>query len=118
MRFIGIDLTDPYARRPRSADVAIIDGQGACHFVAVPAPRVGGSVAGWLAPVGATPTSGDVLVIDGPLGLANVGEPMRDCERLLGAPGKTPDALPVAGPRRQETGPQDYGLGDARSGGC
>lgn len=36
-----------------------------------------------------------VVAIDGPQGLAKNGAKLRECERLLGAPGKTPDHLPV-----------------------
>jgi hypothetical protein len=32
MRFIGLDLTDPYAREPRRIDVAVVDEQGNCDF--------------------------------------------------------------------------------------
>src|SRR5438132_14270224 len=42
---------------------------------------------------------GDVLIIDGPLGLAAPGCRLRECERILATAGKTPDALPAPGSR-------------------
>jgi hypothetical protein len=99
VRFIGIDLTDPYAKRRRDVDVAILDAAGICEFCTVPPASTSTDVATWSSALDLRPSSGDVLVIDGPLALAAPGATMRDCERLLGAPGKTPDHLPIPGSR-------------------
>ena len=79
-------------------DVAVLDASGRCSFASLPA--VGAiDVAGWLRDVTSGPRSGDVLVVDGPLGLGEPGAAMRGCERLLAAAGKTPGRLPVPGSR-------------------
>jgi hypothetical protein len=98
MAFLGLDLTDPYAARPRPVDVAVVDRAGRCVLERLP----GGAaldVGAWLAPVTTGPGSGDLLVIDGPLALGSPGATMRTCERLLAAPGKTPGELPRPGSR-------------------
>jgi hypothetical protein len=95
-RFFGLDLTDPYSSKPREVDVAIVHDTGRCEFTVLPAFSPANKASSWLAPITKGPASGDVLVIDGPLGLSNPGDAMRDCERRLGTPGKTPDDLPVA----------------------
>ena len=97
MRFIGLDLTDPYARRPRCIDVALVDEQGNCEFSTLPGTMTGVSGSAFLEPISARPNSGDVLIIDGPLGLAEAGKGLRQCERTLATPGKTPDVLPTPG---------------------
>jgi predicted nuclease with RNAse H fold len=97
MRFIGLDLTDPYAREPRRIDVAVVDEQGNCHFSTLPGAMTGTSGSGFLEPISAGPNSGDVLIIDGPLGLAEAGAGLRQCERILRTAGKTPDVLPTPG---------------------
>jgi len=94
MRFIGLDLTDPWARRPRDVDVALVDERGNCEFAVLPGDdvrRALGRMSG--------PRNGDVLIIDGPLGLAAPGSRLRECERVLATAGKTPDVLPVPGTR-------------------
>ena len=53
-----------------------------------------------LAQVPVGPSERMVVAIDGPQGLAAVGNTMRDCERMLGTPGHTPSTLPPA----EETG--------------
>lgn len=97
MHSIGPDLTDPYAACPRDVDVAVVDEGGRCHFAALPAFTQGTDVGEWLSSLTSGPASGDVLVIDGPLGLAAAGETMRLCERALGAPRKIPDVAPSPG---------------------
>ncbi|MCP3137063.1 DUF429 domain-containing protein [Pyxidicoccus xibeiensis] len=100
MRFVGWDLTDPYSRQCRAVDVAQVDARGRVRFSELrwPAPsRDGGFDPGVLAaafPVGTQ----DVLVVDGPHALARTGATVRESERLLRAPGRTPDVLPVPGP--------------------
>lgn len=98
-QFIGLDLTDAYARTPRPVDVAIVQLNGDCAFTELPPFNTGLSVAEWLSPVSKGTGEGDLLILDGPLGLASSGNSMRDCERTLGAAGKTPDELPIAGSR-------------------
>ena len=98
MRWIGLDLTDPYAKRPRAVDVAVVEDSGKCSFTTLPAVPQAGSAA-WLSSITKGPASGDVLIIDGPLGLAAAGRSLRQCERLLGAAGKTPDSPPTPGSR-------------------
>jgi hypothetical protein len=95
MRFIGLDLTDPYAKQPRGVDVALVDERGACEFGALP----GDDVRRALARMSSASRMGEVLIIDGPLGLAAPGHRLRECERMLATAGKTPDALPAPGSR-------------------
>jgi Protein of unknown function (DUF429) len=94
MRFVGLDLTDPYARQPRKADVALVDERGRCEFTALPGEDVRRAL-GRIA----TSARGDVLIIDGPLALAAPGARLRECERMLATAGKTPDVLPAPGSR-------------------
>ncbi len=94
MRFIGLDLTDPWARRPRDVDVALVDERGNCEFAALPGDDVRGALGRM-----SGPRNGDVLIIDGPLGLAAPGSRLRECERVLATAGKTPDVLPLPGTR-------------------
>lgn len=98
MAYIGLDLTDPHARKPRPVDVAIVDMAGNCVFERLPA-LPGSDTAAWLAPITHGPNAGDVLIVDGPLALASLGNSLRNCERVLGTPGKTPDSVPRAGTR-------------------
>jgi hypothetical protein len=95
MRFIGVDLTDPYARQPREVDVALVDERGHCEFATLP----GNDVRHALERMSSASRSGDVLIIDGPLGLATPGARLRESERALATAGKTPDVLPVPGRR-------------------
>jgi len=95
MRFIGLDLTDPYAKQARRVDVALVDERGHCEFAALP----GHDVRRALARMPAGSRKGDILIIDGPLALASPGCRLRECERILATAGKTPDVLPVPGSR-------------------
>ena len=83
MRFIGLDLTDPYAKRPRPVDVAVLDVQLRCEFLRIPWSALSdGALSGLeLDQVAGGPLSGNVLVIDGPLALATTGRSTRECER-------------------------------------
>ncbi len=100
MRFLGLDLTDPFSRHPRPVDVAEVDARGLVRFSEVSWPSV--QPGGWLSgealcaafPVGPE----DVCVVDGPHALARPGARVREAERLLRAPGRTPDVLPEPGP--------------------
>jgi hypothetical protein len=108
MKFVGIDLTSAFSTSPRAIDVAVLDDRlNACFFaVAWPdAEFVIGRDASFLTqsllaqiPIG--PGERMVIAIDGPQGLATVGNTMRACERTLGTPGRTPSTLPPA----EETG--------------
>ena len=96
---MGWDLTDPYSRACRPVDAAEVDTRGRVRFSELrwPAPsRDGGFDPVGLAaafPVGAE----DVLVVDGPQALARPGASVREAERLLHTPGRTPDVLPEPG---------------------
>jgi hypothetical protein len=98
-RFVGWDLTDPFSRAARPVDEAVVDAKGRVSFGLRDWPRATarhGLDPAALAeafPIGAT----DVVVVDGPQALANPGLTMRDAERRMRAPGRTPDTLPVPG---------------------
>jgi hypothetical protein len=91
--YIGLDLTDPYAKKTRPCDLAILDGDLQCTFAQwdykadgsgiVPGRAIGRSF---------------IMAVDGPQGLA--GSPdatVRESERLVAAPGRTPYNYPEAG---------------------
>lgn len=101
MRFVGVDLTSAFARRPRPIDVAILDDGLHVTFSSMtwpsPADVTGRNVKALQAMLAAgVPGSHEDVVwaIDGPQGLALSGRPMRSCERQLGTPGRTPHVLP------------------------
>ncbi|ABF86164.1 hypothetical protein MXAN_0020 [Myxococcus xanthus DK 1622] len=99
MRFLGWDLTDPYARIPRPVDVAEVDARGQVRFSElrwpVPSKALGFTPELLRASFPLNPE--DVLVIDGPQALARPGASVREAERCLRAPGRTPDVLPEPG---------------------
>jgi len=91
--YVGLDLTDPYAQRRRPCDLAILGPELDCTFDKwnykvdgsgiVPARALGRSF---------------ILAIDGPQGLAgSVDALLRESERLVNAPGRTPYELPKSG---------------------
>jgi hypothetical protein len=87
MLYIGLDLTDPYAKRRRPVARAVIT-----ETLEVALSEWEYESAG----IGMVADEANVVVaIDGPQGLAKNGAKMRECERLLGAAGKTPDHLPM-----------------------
>lgn len=104
MKFVGIDLTSAFAAARRPIDVAVLDDARNATFLKLEWPP--GDVvirrdSSFLArilrdevPLG--PGEAIVLAVDGPQGLANRGNAMRECERLLGTPGRTPSGLPAA----------------------
>ncbi len=108
MKFVGIDLTSAFAKSLRPIDVAVLDDQLNVNFFTVAwagAEAVIGRNASFLTqtllaqiPVGQSERI--VVAMDGPQGLAAVGNAMRACERILGTPGRTPSTLPPA----EETG--------------
>lgn len=97
MYFIGIDLTDPYAKSHRLATRAIFSSTSSLvYFDTWPYDREG---------LGMVPkhingeAASYIVAVDGPQGLA--GSPkatMRICEHQIGAAGKTPYDLPKPGP--------------------
>ncbi len=90
MLFVGIDLTDPYAKQVRPVTRAAMTETLDVSFSEWVYNKVG---------AGMVPRLDEVIVaIDGPQGLAKKGATMRQCERLLGTPGKTADHLPQGGP--------------------
>ncbi len=91
--FIGLDLSDPTAAQKRPCDYAVLDTELVCTFGQwdyredashiIPDRAIGRSF---------------TLAIDGPQGLA--GSPdatMRESERRVNAPGRTPYTLPADG---------------------
>ncbi|QSQ21439.1 DUF429 domain-containing protein [Pyxidicoccus parkwayensis] len=100
MRFVGWDLTDPYSRACRPVDIAEVDSRGRVRFSEArwptrPARSRDFDPASLAAAF--TVDSDDVLVVDGPQALARQGATVREAERLLRAPGRTPDVLPELG---------------------
>lgn len=96
---MGWDLSDPFARCPRPVDVAVVEARGRVSFDERrwPVPDRGGRLDAE-ALVAAFPVeSSDVVVVDGPQALARPGASVREAERLLRAPGRTPDVLPMPG---------------------
>lgn len=100
MRFLGFDLTDPFSRHPRPVDVAEVDGLGRVRLFQVrwPAPGEGRLLSRESLAAAFPVEREDVWVVDGPHALAKPGARVREAERLLRAPGRTPDVLPVPGP--------------------
>lgn len=87
-RYIGIDPTDRYARHPRLNDICIVElsnGRLVARFDSWAWPSDPLDVQSLLVKI----TDARAVLIDGPQGLASSGQPMRACERALGAPGKT-----------------------------
>jgi hypothetical protein len=106
-RFIGVDLTSAFSARPRAVDLAVLDDALTCTFARATWPaaalveaRDAGALAAMLADAVGPITEDDVLAIDGPQALAEAGQTVRACERLLCAPGRTPDTLPDTLSRR------------------
>ncbi len=108
MKFVGIDLTSAFSASPRPIDIAVLDEGLNARFLSVPWPRAEAVIGRdpsfltqmLLAQVPDGPSERVVVAIDGPQGLAAVGNTMRACERILGTPGRTPSTLPPA----EETG--------------
>jgi Protein of unknown function (DUF429) len=102
MKFVGVDLTSAFARRPRLIDIAILDDSLAATFDLAAWPQMplviqrdSSALSKMiLGRVGLAPGERAVLAVDGPQGLAAPDEKMRSCERILGTPGRTPPQLP------------------------
>lgn len=93
--YLGADLTDRYARRPKPIDV--------CGLMPAPDGSLLADFWTWEWPSGDGLDIGEVIaelgpdtlaMLDGPQGLARPPERMRTCERLVGAAGKTPSLRP------------------------
>ncbi len=104
MKFVGIDLTSAFAAWPRPIDIAVLDDWLNARFLEVAWPKAEAVIGRdpsfltqmLLAQVPVGPSERIVVAIDGPQGLAAVGNTMRFCERILGTPGRTPSILPPA----------------------
>ena len=90
--FVGVDLTDLSAARPRPVDVALMDRWRRVRFTTWSFAADGAG----LLPADVL-RDGAVVAIDGPQGLAAPGRKVRAGERELRCAGKTPDALPAPG---------------------
>jgi predicted nuclease with RNAse H fold len=80
-------------------DAAAVDSRGRVRFSEVrwPAPSRGFGFEPGALVEAFTVEAGDVVVVDGPQALARPGATVRESERLLRAPGRTPDVLPEPG---------------------
>ena len=91
--FVGLDLTDPTAAKPRSCDVAVLDPELRCEFSVWDYEEHG---------AGIVPESvlgrSFILAVDGPQGLAGKKEAtVRESERITKTPGRTPYTWPENG---------------------
>ena len=88
MTIFGIDLTDPYAKKSRSIDIAVLNGT---QMTFLTHHHAGDwdiqSLNDLLKSIGWK--KDDVMVIDGPQGLAEPQNRLRDCEVKSQAPGRT-----------------------------
>lgn len=102
--FMGVDLSDPYAKTQKPNDLAFLWEEGDVTFEQFPWPDGWGRGAG----DGALPPDltemirgmmemVGAMVIDGPQALAREGSTCRDAERLLRTPGRTPCIKPEPG---------------------
>ena len=91
--YIGLDLTDPSAAKQRPCDVAVLDPDLKCTFSTWTYREDGSSIVPNKALGKAF-----ILAIDGPQGLAGDRDAyMRQSERLVNAPGRTPYDFPNDG---------------------
>ncbi len=91
--YIGLDLTDPSAGKRRPCDVAVLGPDLRCSFSTWDYKEDGSGIIPNKALGKAF-----VLAIDGPQGLAgDIGASMRESERLVNAPGRTPYTFPEDG---------------------
>ena len=91
---MGIDLTDRYAKRPRPNDVCILHGTQGNLKVRFETWEWSRTSLNEQAVLNYA-RSARAVFIDGPQGLAAPGRTMRESERALGTPGKTPPELPT-----------------------
>ena len=91
--FIGLDLSDPNAARTRPCDVAVLDPGLACSFDQWNYREDGSGIV----PTRALGRA-FLLAVDGPQGLAGRQDAtMRESERIVNAPGRTPYEFPNDG---------------------
>jgi hypothetical protein len=97
--YLGIDLSDRYAKHIRPNDVCGLTLIEANKLLAAfwlwewPEPEQRLDVSEITKEIRAAKST----MIDGPQGLASTGNTLRKCERACGAAGKTPDILPPLG---------------------
>jgi len=98
--YLGVDLTDRYATQPRAIDV--------CGLSSNRNGTLDANFWQWYWPENAALPldaaaiipqilQAEAVMIDGPQGLAAIGQTRRECERITEAAGQTPDYLPEAG---------------------
>ena len=91
--YIGLDLTDPTVAAPRPCDYAVLDRDLVCTFGRWDYREDGAGIIPERA-LGRT----FILAVDGPQGLAgDPGATVREAERLVNAPGRSPYEMPEPG---------------------
>jgi hypothetical protein len=88
--YIGLDLTDPYAKKKRACDLAVLDPELQCTFATWDYKADG---------AGIVPSRAlgrpFIMAVDGPQGLAGTpAATVRESERIVAAPGRTPYDYP------------------------
>jgi hypothetical protein len=97
--YLGIDLSDRYAKNRRPNDICALTTIECSKLSAQfwlwewPKPELRLDISEISEEIGAAKST----MIDGPQGLASTGMLLRACERGCGAAGKTPDVLPPLG---------------------
>ena len=102
MQFIGVDLTSAFSNVPRAIDIAVLDNSLHVSFFqaiwpsgALVLARDLFALRGMLTNVILNPhKEPQIWALDGPQGLAQFNQQMRNAERVLGTPARTPDTLP------------------------
>lgn len=98
MRYVGVDLTAAFGPRPRSVDIAILEGSKLeLRKWTWPEPKIVREAAQGLASsfceaIDWQPTE-TIVAIDGPQALAEAGT-VRQAELNLATPGRTPSTMP------------------------
>ena len=97
--YLGVDLTDRYAKSSRSIDV--------CGLTFVEPNSLNAAFWHWqwaspqenldISAIASEVKAAKSTMFDGPQGLATIGKTLRACERQSGAVGKTPDTMPILG---------------------
>jgi hypothetical protein len=91
--YVGLDLTDPFAERKRPCDVAVLGPDLDCTFEQWNYKEDGSGIV-----PGRALGRSFIMAVDGPQGLAGAPEAtVRESERLVRAPGRTPYELPEPG---------------------
>ena len=99
VEYLGIDLSDRYAKNRRPNDV--------CGLTSVECDKLSATFWLWewseperrldVSEIMKEMQTAKATMIDGPQALASTGNALRACERACGAAGKTPDVLPSLG---------------------